>query len=183
MLGLIDTVASLALAGAVVPGTTVAARAGLGVVAFGAVAAGVLILALPRLAATGPALRSRLRRLQPCTTPLHASSRALALVACGWLVRAVGVFLLLDAPGIGFSLPRALLFVCAGCSGGGAAGRSRGCGNQIGGAAASLVAAGIGTASAFRAALSMSALAGTFVLLLAVAWTSTAALAGRRSPA
>jgi hypothetical protein len=29
----------------------------------------------------------------------------------------------------------------------------------------------------------MSALAGTFVLLLAVAWTSTAALAGRRSPA
>jgi hypothetical protein len=116
MLGLIDTVASLALAGAVVPGTTVAARAGLGVVAFGAVAAGVLILALPRLAATGPALRSRLRRLQPCTTPLHASSRALALVACGWLVRAVGVFLLLDAPGIGFSLPRALLFVCAGAA-------------------------------------------------------------------
>jgi len=129
MLGLIDTVASLALAGAVVPGTTVAARAGLGVVAFGAVAAGVLILALPRLAATGPALRSRLRRLQPCTTPLHASSRALALVACGWLVRAVGVFLL--------STPRGSVSPCHG----------RSCSSAPGAAAAALPGGPAGAAT------------------------------------
>lgn len=187
MLGLIDTVAlaPLALAGAVVPGTTVAARAGLGVVAFGGVAAGVLILALPRLAATGPALHFRLGRwLQPRTTPLHASSQALALVACCWLVRAVAVFLLLDGLGLGFSLPRALLFVCAGAAAAALPVGPAGAATQIGGAAASLVAAGIGTAPAFSAALSMSALgvlAGTFVLLLTVAWTFTAALAGRRS--
>jgi hypothetical protein len=187
MLGLIDTVAlaPLALAGAVVPGTTVAARAGLGVVALGGVAAGLLILALPRLAATGPALRFRLGRwLQPRTTSLHASSQALALVTACWLVRAVAVFLMLGGLGLGFSLPRALLFVCAGAAAAALPIGPAGAATQIGGAAASLVAAGIATTPAFNAALSMSALgvlAGTFVFLLAVAWTSKAALAGRRS--
>jgi hypothetical protein len=187
MLGLIDTVAltPLAVAGAVIPGTTVAARAGLGVVAFGGVAAGLLILALPRLAATGPALRFRLGRwLQPRTTSLQASSQALALVAACWLVRAVAVFLMLGGLGLGFSLPRALLFVCGGAAAAALPIGPTGAATQIGGAAASLVAAGIATTPAFNAALSMSALgvlAGTFVFLLAVAWTSTAALAGRRS--
>jgi len=187
MLGLIDTVAlaPLALAGAVVPGTTVAARAGLGVVAFGGVAAAVLILALPRLAATGTALRFRLGRwLQPRTTPLLASSQALALVTACWLVRAAAVFLMLGGLGLGFSVPRALLFVCAGAAAAALPIGPAGAATQIGGAAASLVAAGMATEPAFGAALSMSALgvlAGAFVFLLAVAWTSKAALAGRRS--
>jgi hypothetical protein len=187
MLGLIDAVAlaPLALAGAVVPGTAVAARAGLAVVALGGFAAAVLIVSLPRLAATGTALRFRLGRwLQPRTTSLHASSQALALVASCWLVRAVAVFLMLGGLGLGFSLPRAILFVCAGAAAAALPIGPAGAATQIGGAGASLVAAGIDTTPAFGAALSMSALgvlAGTFVLLLAVAWTSTAALAGRRS--
>jgi hypothetical protein len=187
MLGLIDTVAltPLAVAGAVIPGTTVAARVGLGIVAFGGVAAAVFILALPRLAATGTALRFRLGRwLQPRTTSLHASSQALALVAACWLVRGVAVFLMLGGLGLGFSLPRALLFVCAGAAAAALPIGPAGAATQIGGAAASLVAAGIGATPAFNAAISMSALgvlAGTFVFLLAVAWTSTAALARRRS--
>jgi hypothetical protein len=187
MLGLIDTVAlaPLALAGAVVPGTTVAARAGLAVVAFGGFAAAVLILALPRLAATGTALRFRLGRwLQPRTTSLHASSQALALVAGCWLVRAAAVFLLLGGLGLGFSLPRTLLFVCAGAAAAALPVGPAGAATQVGGAAASLIAAGVGSTAALGAALSMGALgvlSGTFVLVLAIAWTSASALARRRS--
>jgi Lysylphosphatidylglycerol synthase TM region len=186
MLGLIDTVAlaPLALAGAVVPGTTVAARAGLAVVAAGGVAAAALIVGMPRLAASGTTLRFRLGRwLQPRTTSLRASSQALALVGCCWLVRAVAVFLLLAGLGLGYSIPRALLFVCAGAAAAALPIGPAGAATQIGGAAASLVAAGIGTAPAFGAALSMGTLgvlSGTFVLVVAVGWTSAAALARRR---
>jgi hypothetical protein len=186
MLGLIDTVAlaPLALAGAVVPSTTVAARTGLAVVAAGGVAAAALIVGLPRLAAGSTALRFRLGRwLQPRTTSLNASSQALALVSCCWLVRAVAVFLLLGGLGLGYSVPRTLLFVCAGAAAAALPIGPAGAATQIGGAAANLVAAGIGTAPAFGAALSMGTLgvlSGTFVLLLAVGWTSAVAVARRR---
>jgi hypothetical protein len=186
MLGLIDTVAlaPLALAGAVVPGTSVAARAGLAVVAAGGVAAAALIVGLPRLTAGSTALRFRVGRwLQPRTTSLRASSQALALVACCWFVRAVAVFLLLGGLGLGYSVPRALLFVCAGAAAAALPIGPAGAATQIGGGAASLVAAGIGTAPALGAALSMGTLgvlSGTFVLLLAVGWTSAATVARRR---
>lgn len=189
MLGLIDSVAlaPLALAGAVVPGTGLAARAGLAVVAAGGVAAAALIVALPRLATTGPVLRFRLGRwVRPRTTSLHAASQALALVAGCWLVRALAVFLLLGGLGIGFSLPRTLLFVCAGAAAAALPIGPAGAATQVGAGGASLVAAGVGTAPAFGAALSMGALgvlSGTFVMVLAVAWTSAAALARRRRPA
>jgi uncharacterized membrane protein YbhN (UPF0104 family) len=183
MLGLIDSVAlaPLALAGAAVPGTGVAARAGLAVVAAGGVAAAVLIVALPRLAATRPVLRFRLGRwMKPRMTSLRAASQALALVAGCWLARALAVFLLLGGLGIGFSLPRTLLFVCAGAAAAALPIGPAGAATQVGAAAASLVAAGVATTPAFGAALSMGALgvlSGTFILVLVVAWTAGAALA------
>jgi hypothetical protein len=183
MLGLIDSVAlaPLALAGAVIPGTGLAARVGLGVVAAGGIAATALILALPRLAATRAVLRFRLGRwVRPRTTSLRAASQALALVGGCWLVRALAVFLLLGGLGIGFSLPRTLLFVCAGAAAAALPIGPAGAATQVGAAGASLVAAGVGTVPAFGAAVSMGALgvlSGTFVMVLAVAWTSGAALA------
>jgi Lysylphosphatidylglycerol synthase TM region len=183
MLGLIDSVAlaPLALAGAAAPGTGVAVRAGLAVVAAGGVAAAALIVALPRLTATGTALRFRLGRwVKPRTTPLRAASQALALVAGCWLVRALAVLLLLGALGIGFSLPRALLFVSAGAAAAALPIGPAGAATQVGAAGASLVAAGVGSTAAFGAALSMGALgvlSGTFVVVFAVAWTAGTALA------
>lgn len=189
MLGLLDSVAlaPLAIAGAVIPGTGFAARAGLGVVAAGGLAATALIVALPRLSRTRAVLRFRLGRwVKPRTTSLRTASQALALVAGCWLVRALAVFLLLGGLGIGFSLPLTLLFVCAGAAAAALPIGPAGAATQIGAAGASLVAAGVGTAPAFGAAVSMGALgvlSGTCVLVLAVAWTSGVALAHRARPA
>jgi Lysylphosphatidylglycerol synthase TM region len=189
MLGLLDSVAlaPLALAGAVIPGTGLAARAGLGVVAAGGLAATALIVALPRLSGTAVALRFRLGRwVKPRTTSLSTASQALALVAGCWLVRTLAVFLLLGGLGLGFSLPRSLLFVCAGAAAAALPIGPAGAATQIGAAGASLVAAGVGTGPALGAAVSMGALgvlSGTFVMVLAVVWTSGAALANRARPA
>lgn len=185
MLGLLDSVAlaPLALAGAVIPGTGLAARAGLGLVAAAGLAATAVIVALPRLSSTRAALRFRLGRwVKPRTTSLRIASQALALVAGCWLLRTVAVFLLLGGLGIGFSLPRTLLFVCAGAAAAALPIGPAGAATQIGAAGASLVAAGVGTEPAFGAAVSMGALgvlSGTFVLLLAIGWTSGATLASR----
>ena len=189
MLGLIDSVAlaPLALAGAVIPGTGVAARAGLAVVAAGGLAATAVIVALPRLVTMKAVLRFRLGRwMRPRTTSLRAASQALAYVGACWLVRALAVFLLLGALGVGFSLPRTLLFVCAGAAAAALPIGPAGAATQVGAAGASLVAAGVGTAPAFGAALSMGVLgvlSGAVIMVLAVAWTSAAALARRRRPA
>lgn len=186
MLGLIDSVAlaPFALAGAIVPGTGLAARAGLAVVAAGGLAATALIVALPRLVTMGAVLRFRLGRwVRPRTTSLRAASQALAFVAGCWLVRALAVFLLLGGLGVGFSLPRTLLFLCAGAAAAALPIGPAGAATQVGAAGASLVAVGVGTTHAFGAALSMGALgvlSGTFALVLALAWTSAAALARRR---
>lgn len=186
MLGLIDAVAlaPLALAGAAVPGAAVAARAGLAVVAAGGIAAAALIVALPRLAASRVVLRFRLGRwFRPRTTSLRAAAEALALVASCWVLRAVAVFLLLGGLGIGFSLSRSLLFVCAGAAAAALPIGPAGAATQVGAAGASLVAAGVGTAQAFGAALSMGALgvlSGAFVIVFAVAWKAAATVAGAR---
>jgi len=190
MLGLIDSVAlvPLALAGAVVPGADIAARAGLAVVAAGGVAAAALIVALPCLAASRSALRFRLGRwLSPRTTSLRGASEAWALVSGCWLVRALAVFLLLGALGVGFSAPRALVFVCAGAAAAALPIGPAGAATQVAAAAASLAAAGVGGSQALRAALSMGVLgvlSGTFVILFAAAWKGAATLdAARRHQA
>jgi hypothetical protein len=108
MLGLIDSaaLAPLAFVGAAFPGAGIGVRVGLAVVAVAGVAAAALILALPRLAASRPALRFRLGRwLGPRTTSPRAASQAWALVSACWLVRAVALFLLLGTLGIGYSFP------------------------------------------------------------------------------
>ena len=81
MLGLIDSVAlaPLALAAAVLPGVGWGVRAGLAVVAVAGALAAVLILALPRLAATKGFLRFRLGRWLGSRT----TSRRLAAQALG----------------------------------------------------------------------------------------------------
>jgi hypothetical protein len=187
MLGLIDSVAlaPLALAAAVLPGVGTAMRAGLAVVAAAGLAAAALILALPRLAASRRALRFRLGRwVSPHTTSRRAASQAWALVSACWLVRAVALFLLLGTLGVGFSVPLALLFLCAGAAAAALPIGPAGAATQVGVGGAALLASGVGTSKALSVAVSVGALgifSGGAVFLCAVAWRTALSLAAARA--
>jgi uncharacterized membrane protein YbhN (UPF0104 family) len=189
MLGLIDSVAlaPLAFAAAVFPGAGMGMRVGLAVVAFAGVAAGAVILALPRLAASRQALRFRLGRwLSPRTTSRRAASEAWALVSACWLVRAIALFLLLGTLGVGFSFPLALLFLCAGAAAAALPIGPAGAATQVGASGAALIASGVGASQALAVAISVGALgifSGAAILLFAVAWRTGLSLARTRAAA
>jgi uncharacterized membrane protein YbhN (UPF0104 family) len=189
MLGLIDSVAlaPLALAAAAFPGAGMGLRAGLAVVAAAGVAAAAVILALPRLAASRPALRFRLGRwLNPRTTSRRAALEAWALVSACWLVRALALFLLLGTLGVGYSFPLALLFLCAGAAAAALPVGPAGAAAQIGASGAALVASGIGGSEALAVAVSVGALGiltGGAIFLFAVSWRTGLSLAAARAAA
>jgi Lysylphosphatidylglycerol synthase TM region len=176
MLGLIDSaaLAPLAFVGAVLPG------AGLVVVTAGGVVAAAVIVALPRLAGSRRALRFRVGRwLSPRTTSLRRASEAWALVSACWLVRVVACFLLLGTLGLGFSLPLALLFLCAGAAGAALPIGPAGAATQVAAGTAALIASGAGASQALAAAISVGALGvltGAATLLFAAAWRTGAGL-------
>jgi hypothetical protein len=186
MLGLIDSVAlaPFALAAAVFPGAGVGVRAGLTVVAAAGVAAAALILALPRLTASRRALRFRVGRwLNPRTTSRRAASEAWALVSACWLVRAIAVFLLLGTLGIGFSLPLALLFLCAGAAAAALPIGPAGAATQVGAGAAVLIASGASGSQALAVSVAvgtLGVLSGTAILLVAVIWRAGLSVAPTR---
>ena len=187
MLGLIDSVAlaPLALVAAVSAGAGNGARAGLSVVAAAGVAAAALIVSLPRLVGSRRSLRLRLGRwLSPRTTSLRRASQAWALVSTCWLVRAVALFLLLGALGIGYSFPLALLFLCAGAAAAALPIGPAGAATQVGAGAAALLASGVGASQALGVAVSLGALgilAGTAILLVAVVCRTGLSLAPTRA--
>jgi uncharacterized membrane protein YbhN (UPF0104 family) len=187
MLGLIDTIAlaPLALAAAVLPGVGWSLRVGLAIIAGAGTVAALLILALPRLAVTNRFLRFRLGRwLGPRTTSRRLAAQALALVSACWLVRALACFLLLGGLGVGFSVPLALLFLCAGAAAAALPIGPAGAATQIGAGAAALVASGIDTSEALAAAVAVGALGvltGGAVLLTAIVWRTSVSLAETRA--
>lgn len=176
MLGLIDSVAlaPLALAAAVLPGVSAAVRVGLLIVAAAGVTAAVLILCMPRLAATDRFLRFRLGRwLGPRTTSRRHASQAWALVSACWIVRAVACFLFLGGLGLGFSVPLALLFLCSGAAAAALPIGPAAAATQVGAGTAALIASGVGSSEALAASLAVGALgvlSGAAVLLAAVVW-------------
>jgi hypothetical protein len=189
MLGLIDSIAlaPLAFAAAVLPGVGLSMRAGLAVLTAAGIAAAAVVLALPRLATTEQVLRFRLGRwLSPRTTSRRRASEAWALVSACWLVRATAVFLLLGTFGIGFSLPLALLFLCAGAAGAALPIGPAGAATQVGAGAAILIASGVGAAKAVEVAIAVSALGvlvGATILLVAVGWQTRLSLVPARAAA
>lgn len=177
MLGLIDSVAlaPLALVAAVMPGVAWGVRAGMAVVAVAGTMAAALIIALPRLGSTKRFVRFRLGRwLGSRTTSRRLAAHAWALVSACWLVRAAATFLLLGGlVGVGFSIPLALLFLCAGAAAAALPIGPAGAATQIGAGGAALIASGIGTTQALAAAVSVGAigvLSGAAVLLGAIVW-------------
>lgn len=187
MLGLIDSVAlaPLAVAGAALPEAGTAVRVGLAIVAAAGVAAAVVISVLPRVAASRRTLRFRLGRwMSSRTTSPRRASEAWLLVSGCWLVRAVAFFLLLGALGVGYSIPLALLFLCAGAAAAALPVGLAGAATQAGAGGAVLVATGVSAAEALHVAVSigvLGVLTGTAVLVATVLWRSVSALRDRRA--
>ena len=176
MLGLIDSaaLAPLALVAAVLPSGAIGLRAGLGVVALAGVSAAALILALPRLAVSRRVLRFRLGRwLGPRTTSPREAAKALALVSACWLVRAVALYILLGALGVGFAFPLALLVLCAGAAAAALPVGPAGAATQAGASGAVMVASGVPASQALAVAIGIQAagvVCGGAILLFAILW-------------
>jgi uncharacterized membrane protein YbhN (UPF0104 family) len=174
MLGLVDSVAlaPFALGAAVLPGSSLGARVGLGLLAgFGLVAA-ALVVALPRMAASRQLLRFRLGRwLHPRTPSWREASRAWALLSACWLTRVAGLLLLLGALGIALSLPLVLLFLCASSAAAALPLGPGGSATQAGAGTAALIASGVGASEAVGVAVAVQAvgiLVGGSIFVVAV---------------
>jgi uncharacterized membrane protein YbhN (UPF0104 family) len=189
MLGLLDSVAlaPLALAAAFLARGGIGVRAGLAVVVAAGVAAAAAIVALPRLVTSGRVARFRVGRwLAARTTSRRLASEAWLFVSACWAVRGVALFLVLGTLGVGFSLPLALLFLCAGAAAAALPIGPAGAATQVGAGAAALMAAGVGASPAVAVALAAGALgilAGAAAVLGAVAWRIALALAPGRAAA
>ncbi len=172
MLGLVDAaaLAPLAFACAALPGHSAGMRVSLAIVAGAGIAAAALVVALPLLAGTRSLLRLRLGRwLSPRTVSLRVASGACALACAHWLLRAMGLFLLLGTLGVGFSLPLAMLFLCAGAAVGLLPIGPAGAATQAGAGAAVLIASGVGASQAIDVAVAgqaLGALGGVAILAL-----------------
>ena len=175
MLGLIESaaLAPLALAFAVVPGQSNAARAGLALLAGVGIAA-----ADPGRSASEPVLERAARALP--ARPLaraaddlrRAASGAWAPVSVSWLLRAAALVLLLGALGVGFSLALAFLYLSAGAAAGALPIAPAGA-TKAGAGAAALIASGVGASEALDVALAgqaLGVLCGVAILLSAVGW-------------
>jgi uncharacterized membrane protein YbhN (UPF0104 family) len=188
MLGLIDSaaLAPLAFAAAVAGGAGNGVRAGLAVVAVAGVAAAALVVAMPRLVSCRRTSRYRVGRwLSSRTTSLRRASEAWVLVSACWVVRAVALFVLLGALGVGYSVPLALLFLCAGAAAAALPIGPAGTATQVGAHSAALLASGVGASEALSVSISVGALgvlAGGTIFLFAVAWRTGVSLVPARAP-
>ena len=103
--------------------------------------------------------------------------------AC-WVVRAVALFVLLGALGVGYSVPLALLFLCAGAAAAALPIGPAGTATQVGAHTAALLASGVGASQALSVAVSvgtLGVLAGTAILLFAIAWRTSLSLVPART--
>jgi hypothetical protein len=175
-LGLLDTVAlaPFATAAAVFPGNPLAVRAGFIIVGLGGIGAAAIILLLPRVSAVTRLARFRVVGwLAPRATPWREAAPAAGLVATSWLVRAAAIFLLLATFGIGFSVPLAVMFICAGAASAAIPIGPAGAATQVAAGTTLLVIYGVDAPKALAFALAAQALlifSGGAIFLAAVAW-------------
>lgn len=174
-LGLIDAVALTPLASTSAALTeSTGVRIALSLVAAAGVAAAAVIVVLPRVMRCGRLIRFRLARwLQERSPNLREAAKATVLVHASWLVRAVGVLLLLGGLGLGLSLPLAMLFLCAGAASAALPLGPAGAATQAGGGAVILVASGVASSHAIDFALAtqtLAVLAGAVVVACTLVW-------------
>ena len=187
VVGLIDSAAltPIASVAAGLGGVSTGMRAGLAVVGAAGIAAAALVLALPRLSRSARLARFRLGRwLGSHTTTARESTRAWAIVSASWVVRALALYVLLGALGVGHSFPLALLFLSASAAASVLPFGPAGAATQAGAGAAVLAAAGIPVSQAVAfgvASQALVVLAGAAVVVLAGAWEARLRLVAARA--
>jgi hypothetical protein len=187
MLGLIDAAALMPISAAAAATTSdsTPVRAGLAIVAAGGLGAGILIWLMPRMMASGRLIKYRIARwISKRTTPMAEAWQAGLLVFASWVVRALGLYLLLAAMGISISFPLAIGFLCAAAASAALPIAPAGAATQAGAGAAMLVASGVTTQQAVAFAISAQALlilAGAAVVIFAALMHTGQRLALRRA--
>jgi uncharacterized membrane protein YbhN (UPF0104 family) len=187
VVGLIDSAAltPIASVAAGLGGVSPGFRAALAVVGGAGIAAGALVLALPRISRSAPLTRFRLGRwLGTHATPCRDSTRAWAIVSASWAVRLLALYILLGALDVGHSFPLALLFLSASAGASVLPVGPAGAAMQAGAGAAVLVAADVPVSQAVAfglAAQALVVLAGAAVVVLAGAWEARLRLAAARA--
>jgi uncharacterized membrane protein YbhN (UPF0104 family) len=186
VLGLLDSAALTPMAATAASLGTVSGvlRIGLIVVAAAGVGAAGVVLALPRLARMDRLARFRVTSWvrEHATSPRDAAA-AWAAVAASWALRALGIFVLLAALGLGTSFALALAFLCASSASAVLPVAPAGAATQAGVGAAILAGAGVETDQAIAFGIAAQALAiGAGALLVATmaAWHAHGRLAGAR---
>lgn len=149
-------------------------RAGLALVAGAGVGASLLVVAMPRLARIPRLARFRaVRWLADHSASTCDSAKALAFIAASWSLRAIALYVLLHALGVGHSFVLALLFLCSSAASAALPVAPAGAATQAGAGAAVLALSGVGTSQAVAFALSAQSLfvlAGAAVVVAASAW-------------
>jgi hypothetical protein len=134
----------------------------------------VIVIGLPRLSRVERLERFRIARwLRERSTGPREATKAWLLVSMSWSLRALALFLLLAALGVGWSFGLALLFLCATAASTALPIAPAGAATQIGAGAGILWVAGVHKTHAIDFALSAQALvilAGGAVVVAAALW-------------
>jgi uncharacterized membrane protein YbhN (UPF0104 family) len=176
LLGLLDSaalapLASVAAAVAHVQGWM---QLGLVIVAVAGVAAAAVVVTLPQLARVRMFSRFKLAGwVGDNATPPREAAWAWAAVATSWVLRALAVFVLLAALGLGVDFALALAFVCASSAAAVLPVAPAGAAMQAGAGAAILIASGVHANDAVAFGIAAQALlmaAGAAFVLALAAW-------------
>lgn len=159
-------------------------RAGFALVAAAGLAAALLVFFLPRLAHVGWIARFKVGRwLQEHCACRRTASQAWLLITVSWALRAVAVFVLLQALAVGAqSFPLALAFLCASAASASLPIAPAGAATQAGAGAAILIVSGVPKADAVAFAIAAQAMvifAGAAVCAVAGLWHLAARLKRR----
>jgi uncharacterized membrane protein YbhN (UPF0104 family) len=162
-------------------------QAGFALVAAAGLAAALLVFFLPRIARFGWIARFKIGRwLQEHCACRRSASQAWLLITVSWALRALAVFVLLQALAVGASFPLALAFLCASAASAALPIAPAGAATQAGAGAAILIVSGVPKADAFAfsvAAQAMVILAGAAVCAGAGVWHLAARLRRRTAVA
>ena len=181
VVGLLDSAA-------LTPAASVAAAAsekgsvqiGFALVAAAGLAAALLVFFLPRLARVGWVARFKLGRwLQEHCACRRSAWQAWMLISVSWALRALAVFVLLQALAVGASFPLALAFLCASAASAALPIAPVGAATQAGAGAAILIVSGVPKAEAVAfavAAQGLIILAGAAICAIAGLWHLAARL-------
>ena len=159
-------------------------QAGFALVAAAGVAAAALVLCLPRIARLNFVSRWKVGRwLQEHTACPRSASQAWFLISVSWALRALAVFVLLNALAIGGSFTLALTFLCASAASAALPIAPAGAATQAGAGAAILIVGCIpkGQALAFAiAAQGLVILVGAVLVAAAGLWALSARFRAQR---